>query len=277
LKLHAPTERWSTAQTANVSIGQGYDLVSPLELVMAYSAVANGGTAFEPRLVGKITDVDGNPPPDFASEPRVRARLAEVGINPADLDLVRTGFWKVVNEDGGTAGRARLPNGIVAGKTGTAQAQLHGKQDTIAWFVGFAPYEKPRYAVCVMVQGGAHGGSVAAPIAARILQETLAMENGTYQPPLAALPPAQHDYPFRMIEAVTLANSAAHAPLVNDEEPGTPSPTAAPAAHAAKPHFVAPRIKQPVPESLRSTLPQPQPAPAHRNLFQWLFHPHPSS
>jgi penicillin-binding protein 2 len=223
LKLHSPTERWSAAQTANVSIGQGYDLVSPLQLVMAYSAVANGGTAYEPHLVGKITDGDGSAPPDFAAEPRVRARLADVGVNPADLELVRTGFWKVVNEDGGTAGRARLPGGIVAGKTGTAQAQLHGKQDTIAWFVGFAPYEKPRYAVCVMVQGGAHGGSVAAPIAARILQETLAMESGTYQPPLAALPPARHDDPFHMIEAVNLANSAAHTPLVNDEEPVTHS------------------------------------------------------
>ena len=179
--------------------------------------------------------------------PDARARLADVGVNPADIELVRTGFWKVVNEDGGTAGRARLPGGIVAGKTGTAQAQLHGKQDTIAWFVGFAPYEKPRYAVCVMVQGGAHGGSVAAPIAARILQETLAMESGTYQPPLAALPPARHDDPFRMIEAVNLANSAAHAPLVNDEEPAVTAPTA-PRAHQPKPHFAAPRIKQPVPE-----------------------------
>jgi membrane peptidoglycan carboxypeptidase len=183
LRLHSPTERWSTAQTANVSIGQGYDLVSPLQLVMAYSAIANGGTAYEPRLVEKITDCDGSAPPDFAAEPHVRARLAEVGVTPADLELVRTGFWKVVNEEGGTAGRARLPGGVVAGKTGTAQAQLHGKQDTIAWFVGFAPYENPRYAVCVMVQGGAHGGSVAAPIAAGILQETLAMESGTGSPP----------------------------------------------------------------------------------------------
>ncbi len=276
LKLHSPTERWSAAQTANVSIGQGYDLVSPLQLVMAYSAVANGGTAYEPRLVEKIADGDGSPPPDFVAEPRVRARLADVGVNPADLELVRTGFWKVVNEDGGTAGRARLPGGIVAGKTGTAQAQLHGKQDTIAWFVGFAPYENPRYAVCVMVQGGAHGGSVAAPIAARILQETLAMEGGTYQPPLAALPPARHDDPFRMIEAVNLVNPAANAPLVNDEEPAVTA-HAAPRTHQPKSHFAAPRIKQPVPERPRSAVPQPPPAPARRNFFQWLFHPRPSS
>jgi penicillin-binding protein 2 len=276
LKLHAPTERWSAAQTANVSIGQGYDLVSPLQLVMAYSAVANGGTAYEPRLVGKIIDGDGRPPADFAAAPRVRARLADVGVNPADIELVRTGFWKVVNEDGGTAGKARLPGGIVAGKTGTAQAQLHGKQDTIAWFVGFAPYERPRYAVCVMVQGGAHGGSVAAPIAARILQETLAMERGTYQPPLAALPPARHDNPFRMIEAVKLANTAAHAPLVNDEEPAVTGHVA-PRALQPKPNFAAPRIKQTLPERPSSTLTPPNPTSARRNFFQWIFHPHPTS
>ena len=207
MKLTRP-QRPGHGTDRECSIGQGYDLVSPSRWSWLRGG-ANGGTAYEPRLVKTIADPDGIVPPDFASTPHVRAQLADSGVNPADIELVRTGFWKVVNEDGGTAGRARLPGGIVAGKTGTAQAQLHGKQDTIAWFVGFAPYEKPRYAVCVMVQGGAHGGSVAAPIAARILQETLAMKNGTYQPPLAALPPARHDDPFRMIEAVNLANSAA--------------------------------------------------------------------
>jgi penicillin-binding protein 2 len=276
LKLHASAERWSAAQTANVSIGQGYDLVSPLQLVMAYSAVANGGTAYEPRLVGKIIDSDGWTPDDFAAAPRIRGRLADVGVNPADIELVRTGFWKVVNEDGGTAGKARLPGGIVAGKTGTAQAQLRGKQDTIAWFVGFAPYERPRYAVCVMVQGGAHGGSVAAPIAARILQETLAMESGAYQPQLAALPPAQHDNPFRMIEAVKLANSAAHAPLVNDEEPAGTGHVATRALQS-KLHFAAPRTKQTVPERPGSTLPPPTPTSDRRNLFQRIFHPRTTS
>jgi penicillin-binding protein 2 len=273
LKLHSPAERWSSAQTANVSIGQGYDLVSPLQLVMAYSAVANGGTAYEPRLVRKITDASGGAPADFSTTPQVRARLADVGVNPADIELVRQGFWKVVNEDGGTAGRARLPGGIVAGKTGTAQAHLRGRQDTIAWFVGFAPYEQPRFAVCVMVQGGAHGGSVAAPIAARILQETLDMESGTYQPPLAALPPARHADPFRMIEAVTLANSSATTPLANDEEPGASSAGAAQDVRATGQHFGAPRIKKPVTERPRSA--PPTPAPVRRNFFQWFFHPRP--
>ena len=227
LQLHSPNERWSSAQTANVSIGQGYDLVSPLQLAMAYCAVANGGTAYYPRLVEKVTAFDGGalaqPPPEVPAAPHVRARLTDAGVSPADLEIVRNGFWKVVNDDGGTGGRARLPGGIVAGKTGTAQAQLHGKNDTIAWFVGFAPYDHPRYLVCVMVQGGEHGGSVAAPIAARILEQTLAMEKGDYQPPLAPLPPARHDNPFQMIAAVNLDHPEEPGGAVKETEPGAAS------------------------------------------------------
>ena len=69
----------------------------------------------------------------------------------------------------------------VAGKTGTAQAMLNGKKDTVAWFCCFAPYDHPRYTIAVMVQGGEHGGSVAAPIATRILERTLAMDEGKFR------------------------------------------------------------------------------------------------
>ncbi|MDR3404139.1 MAG: penicillin-binding protein 2 [Chthoniobacter sp.] len=271
LKLHSPTERWSTAQTANVSIGQGYDLVSPLQLAMVYSAVANGGTAYYPRLVDKVIDADGRPQSGFAAGPHVRAHLSDAGVNPADIELVRTGLWKVVNEDGGTGGRARLAGGTLAGKTGTAQAHLHGRQDTIAWFVGFAPFEKPRYTVVVMVQGGAHGGSVAAPIAARILEETLAMDEGAYQPPLAPLPPAQHQDPFRMIEAVKLEDFAVRAELANEETADTPSPVAAD-GRSSTPRVAPTSIKKTLPKKVNNAGPRPEPTPAHRSLFQWLFH-----
>ena len=276
LKLHSPTERWSSAQTANVSIGQGYDLVSPLQLVMAYSAIANGGTAYSPRLVEKITDFDGSPlhdpPLDFKTGPRARADLRAAALDPADIELVRTGLWKVVNEDGGTGGRMRMAGGILAGKTGTAQAQIHGRQDTIAWFVCFAPFDQPRYAVAVMVQGGAHGGSVAGPIAGRIVQETLAMEAGTYQPALVPLPPARHKDPFRMIEAVSLQESVALAPPADDNEPTAPALTA-PSDRPSKPNYAAPRIKKAGQENSRTVRSPSKPPPARKNFFQWLFKP----
>src|SRR5205085_7248654 len=118
------------------------------------------------------------------------------------IELVRKGLWKVVNEQGGTGGKARLKSVVVAGKTGTATAKRHGKPDTIAWFTCFAPFDKPRYAMTVMVQGGEHGGSVAAPIAAKILEEILAMEKGDVIPQVVPLAPARKADAFRMIPAV---------------------------------------------------------------------------
>ena len=132
MQIHHPRERWSSAQTANVSIGQGYTLVSPLQLAMAYAAAANGGTCYYPRLVDKVLNQDGTPvvdekgkPVSFA--PRIRADLRDE-VSPQDIELVRRGLWKVVNEDGGTGGRARLKDVVVAGKTGTAQATDHGHE-----------------------------------------------------------------------------------------------------------------------------------------------------
>lgn len=125
----------------------------------------------------------------------------------------------MVNERGGTAGRARLYDVMVAGKTGTAQAKREGQNDTIAWFVGFAPFEQPKYAVCVMVQGGAHGGSVAAPIAAKILDESLALDRGDYALQIAALPPASKPHPFRMIDSVEVESDVPQADATADAGP----------------------------------------------------------
>ena len=105
----------------------------------------------------------------------------------------------------------------VAGKTGTAQAMLNGKKDTIAWFCCFAPYDNPRYTIAVMVQGGEHGGSVAGPIATRILERTLAMDEGKFEPQLAWVAPARKPNPFAMIKAVKF-NDTLPSPDSGDEE-----------------------------------------------------------
>src|SRR5206468_1484551 len=127
MQIHHPQERWSQAQTANVSIGQGYTLVSPLQLAMAYATIANGGVCYYPRLVDRVLNQDGSPALDengknvVSKKPRVRTDLRNE-LSPDKIGLVGKGFWKAVNEDGGTGGRARLNNVQVAGKTGTAQA-----------------------------------------------------------------------------------------------------------------------------------------------------------
>jgi penicillin-binding protein 2 len=213
MRIHYPRERWSQAYTANVSIGQGYDLVTPLQLAMVYATVANGGVSYYPKLIQSVTAADGQSilnakgQPVVSSASRVRADL-RFDFKREQIEVARRGLWKVVNEDGGTAARARLSGVQVAGKTGTAQAMTDGKKDTIAWFVCFAPYDSPKYTIAVMVQGGEHGGSVAAPIATRILERTLAMDQGTFDPQLAWLAPARKSNPFQLIPAVEFKDSS---------------------------------------------------------------------
>ena len=212
MEIHHPRERWSQAQTANVSIGQGYTLVSPLQLAMAYVAAANGGTCYYPRLVDKVLDQNDTPVVDEQGKtvnfaPRIRADLRNE-VSPQDMELVRRGLWKVVNEDGGTGGRARLENVVVAGKTGTAQATDRGQEENVAWFTCFAPFDHPKYVVAVMVQGASgHGGEVAGPIATRILERTVAQDEGNFDMQVAWLTPAHHPNPLELIKSVSYAGN----------------------------------------------------------------------
>src|SRR5256885_16850429 len=130
MQIHHPQERWSQAQTANVSIGQGYTLVSPLQLAMSYAAIANGGVCYYPRLVDKVLKQDGSPLLDkqgnpAAPPPRVRSDLRQE-IPPDRIELVRKGLWKVVNEDGGTGGRARLKEWVGAAGGGPPPGRHRG-------------------------------------------------------------------------------------------------------------------------------------------------------
>ena len=131
--------------------------------------------------------------------PRIRAELRNQ-VSPQDMELVRQGLWKVVNEDGGTGGRARLEDVVVAGKTGTAQATDRGQEENVAWFTCFAPFDHPKYVVAVIVQGASgHGGEVAGPIATRILERTLAQDEGNFDMQVAWLTPAHHSNPLQLI------------------------------------------------------------------------------
>jgi penicillin-binding protein 2 len=222
MRIHYPRERWSQAYTANVSIGQGYDLVTPLQLAMVYSTLANRGVSYYPKLVQSVTNLDGTPllnekgQPVVNPAPRVHRDL-RFDVPTQQIELARNGLRKVVNEDGGTGGKARLSGVVVAGKTGTAQAMTEGKKDTIAWFACFAPYDAPKYTIAVMVQGGEHGGSVAAPIATRILERALAMDQGTFQQQVAWIAPARKANPFQMIPAVDFKDTGPKLTATDEE------------------------------------------------------------
>jgi penicillin-binding protein 2 len=277
MQVQHPQERWSQAYTANVSIGQGYDLVTPLQLAMAYTAAANGGVCYYPRLVDKVLNQDGSPVLDengkiaVPQTPRVRTDLRNE-FTPDQIELVRKGLWKVVNEDGGTGSAARLKAWQVAGKTGTAQATDHGHKDTIAWFACFAPFDRPKYVVAVMVQGGEHGGGVAGPVATRIMERTLALDEGKFDMPVAWLAPAHKPNPFQIIKSVDYHGAGGN--LGSDEENADASQNAdAQMANAG----AAPDVE---PEAdaqgtvRRARLPRAVPvaAPARpRNFFERLF------
>ncbi len=282
MRINYPREKWTSAYTANVSIGQGYDLVSPLQLAMVYATVANGGVSYYPRLVKDVVDAAGQPvlddnrKPVVPREPKVHGDLRR-DFKPEQIELARRGLWKVVNEEGGTGGKARLPGVQVAGKTGTAQAMTDGKKDTIAWFACFAPYDNPKYAIAVMVQGGAHGGSVAAPIATRILERALAVDEGKFDPQLAWLAPANKANAFQMIEAVDFKDAGPNVPGGDEENLDASDAIVQMSANSAEPDVEpeadargkvvqrAPRLVRAQPAML------PPQAVAKPNFFQRIF------
>src|SRR6266480_4305603 len=284
MQIHHPQERWSSAQTANVSIGQGYTLVSPLQLAMAYATAANGGTCYYPRLVDKVLNQDGSPvldehgKPVVPQTPRMRSDLRKE-VTADQIELVRKGLWRVVNEDGGTGGRARLKNVQVAGKTGTAQATDRGHKDTVAWFACFAAFDHPKYVIAVMVQGGEHGGSVAGPVATRIMERTLALDEGKFDMQVAWLAPAHHANPLQLIKAVAYHDTGGNLGSDDEEDADNGQGTTAQMASSDAAPDVEPEadsqgsVRRRASAAVARALPAAPPAP--RNFFQRLFGVHP--
>ncbi|HEY8900449.1 MAG TPA: penicillin-binding transpeptidase domain-containing protein [Chthoniobacterales bacterium] len=199
-----PQDKWRPSLTANVAIGQGAVLASPLQMAMVAATIANGGTCYYPRIVDRVVEADGTV--DTPEPVRVRSNLlTDAGMTAEQIEHVRHGMWRVVNEEGGTARKARIAGFEVAGKTGTAQNwRLDSKgrktQDNNTLFIAFAPYQKPKYAICVLIQGGKSGGGVPAPVAAKILEQAFAMDKGDLKVDLAALEPSKGN--FKFIESI---------------------------------------------------------------------------
>jgi len=174
LRLQRGTS-WTNALTALTAIGQGDNEATPVQMASMVATVANGGIRYSPQLISKIIEGGGDRVLPARPKP---LDLRREGIKESQIELVRRGMWKVVNESRGTARRARSEDDETAGKTGTAQFKRNGVDDNHAWFIAFAPYDEPEVAVCVLVRGGKSGGGVAAPVAAKIIKETLALDKG---------------------------------------------------------------------------------------------------
>jgi len=172
-------ESWTTGDSYNMAIGQGYMLSTPLQVLVSAAAIANGGKVMEPRIVYQLTDSTGGLQRDFT--PTV---ARELPIDPEYIKVVQEGMWSVVNAPNGTGIAAQLSNSAVtiAAKTGTAEfcEYIPEKEDcrrdekdnlpTHAWFVAYGPYEAPEIAVLVFIYGGGEGSLTALPVAKTILE-----------------------------------------------------------------------------------------------------------
>jgi penicillin-binding protein 2 len=181
-----PTRGWYTRRykeafrggfTVLSAIGQGATTVTVLQLALAYAALANGGTVYQPQVVRSIETSDGTVVQEFP--PRVR-RMVE--IDAARLSLVKDALRGVVVDRHGTAYAERIEGVDIAGKTGTAQVShvtprgvdpdrvWYFNRDH-AWFAGYAPSGSPEIAIIVLVEHGGGGGKNAVPVAMRVVRD----------------------------------------------------------------------------------------------------------
>lgn len=154
---------WYLGDTFNSAIGQGFQLVTPLQAAMIVSEVANGGIQYKPFIVSRIDNLDGTPYKIFAPE-----QTGTLEVSKSTLDLIREGMRNVA-EESGTAGSLFAGFPVqVAGKTGTAE-NFSGRDH--GWFVAFAPYDHPRIVIAVLTEQGGFGASSSGPIVRAMLEE----------------------------------------------------------------------------------------------------------
>lgn len=160
---------WRDGDTANLSFGQGDIVVNPLQMAVLTAAVANGGKVFWPRLVMRVEppELEGHEGEVLHFPTRLRD---ELHVKPRSLEVVRRAMLADVEEEG-TGKLAKMENFKLGGKTGTAEIKRGGRLvGRTTWFASFGPYENPRFAVVVMVEGGSFGGTTCAPVAKEIYQ-----------------------------------------------------------------------------------------------------------
>jgi len=168
---------WQPGETISTSIGQGFNLTTPLQLANAFSAFANGGTLWRPHLVKYIESTDGKIYREFLPE-----KKGELKLSPKTVEILNSALWGVVNEPGGTGHAARMLNVDVCGKTGTSQVLGLPEDEKArrmkiigafykdhALFACYAPLKNPEIAVAVILENAGSGGAVAAPVARKIL------------------------------------------------------------------------------------------------------------
>jgi penicillin-binding protein 2 len=162
---------WFGGDTLNMAIGQGYVLVTPLQMAMVTATTANGGDVLKPYIVQDA--IDSRSHQTFALHQRTVLR--HVPISPENMADVQTAMRDVTTS--GTGAIVNFPNVAVASKTGSAQ--VHGNSKTHGWFVAYAPVDHPTIAVAAVVEQGGHGASSAGYVVRAMLQAYFHMKVDT--------------------------------------------------------------------------------------------------
>ncbi len=168
---------WQGGETLSVAIGQGFDLATPLQMLVLASAVANGGNIYKPLILKSVYSPEGSV--ILESKKQLAGKLP---VSKKTLEIIKEGLKEVVNNPKGTAWIARVEGLDISGKTGTAQVVGRSKERGLseeelahrfkshAWFIAYAPSADPKIAVSVIVEHGSHGSSAAAPIAREVIK-----------------------------------------------------------------------------------------------------------
>jgi penicillin-binding protein 2 len=172
---------WQGGETLSVVIGQGFNLVTPIQMLGLISAVANGGIRYKPLVIRRIEFPGGLP-----VKTQAPVSLGRLPASENTLRIVKKGLMDAVNKPTGTGWIARIAGVDVAGKTGTAQVVRMAEDDEDepieskllrhrdhGWFIAFAPAEEPRIAVAVLIEHGGHGSTAAGPIAREMIKTYL--------------------------------------------------------------------------------------------------------
>jgi penicillin-binding protein 2 len=181
-KLSRAGVPWQGGETLTVAIGQGFNLVTPIQMLNLISAVANGGIRYKPLVVRRIESSHG-----MLVEKQAPVPSGRLPASAKTLQVIKRGLIDAVNEPSGTGWIVRIPGVDMAGKTGTAQVariKEDNREEPVesrllhlrdhAWFVAFAPDEEPRVAVAVLIEHGGHGSKGAGPIAREMIKTYLA-------------------------------------------------------------------------------------------------------
>ena len=181
-KFGNPDTTWYPGDTANIAIGQGDIIATPLQIAQLSAAIASNGVLFKPYVVASAVDI--NKQTVYQAKPQIESKIP---LSAQDIQAIAAGLRSVVVS--GTSKAAAIPGIAVAGKSGTAEKKSRktGQDTNLAWFTCYAPFEKPEIAVCVLLYSAKgqnlHGGADAAPLARAMIVAHMARKR---KPPLAA-------------------------------------------------------------------------------------------